>query len=51
MAEKSPIRKMAVWPRSWKCFSLRRTTVWPRVKVGRGGVDAEVDAQGLAGFE
>ena len=33
----SPIRKMTVWPRSWKCFILRSRTVWPRCRSGAVG--------------
>ena len=41
----SPIRKITVWPRSWKCFILRSRTVWPEMQIGRGRIKAGLDAQ------
>ncbi len=48
MPVKSPITKMTRWPRSWKCFIFRMSTVWPEVEVGRGGVEADLDRERLA---
>ena len=54
---KSPIRKIAVCPKSWKCLSLRRTTVCPRCRSGavgsmpsftRSGLPVERDFSSLA---
>ncbi len=33
----SPIRKITGCPRSWKCFILRSSTVWPRCRSGAVG--------------
>ena len=44
-AVKSPMMSTTVWPRSWNWRSLRSGTAWPRCRSGRGGVDAELDAQ------
>src|SRR5215471_13360049 len=47
MAVKSPIIKIAVWPRSWKCFSLRINTVWPRCRSGAVGSNPALTRSGL----
>src|SRR5579872_6203906 len=41
------MRKIAVWPRSWKCFSLRSTTVWPRCRSGAVGSMPSFTRSGL----
>src|SRR5579862_6768805 len=47
MPVKSPIRKIAVCPRSWKCFSLRRITVCPRCRSGAVGSIPSFTRSGL----
>ncbi len=37
MAVKSPMRKMTVWPMSWRRRSLFRMTMWPRWRSGAEG--------------
>ncbi len=44
-AVKSPMIRTAVWPASWNCRSLRRTTAWPSVEVRTAGIDPELDAE------
>src|SRR3989304_5927462 len=50
MPVKSPMRKMAVWPKSWKCFNLRRTTVWPRWMSGAVGSTPSLTRSGRPAF-
>src|ERR1700690_2912773 len=47
---KSPIRKMTVWPRRWKCRIFRKTTVCPRWRSGVDGSNPTFTTRGLPVF-
>jgi hypothetical protein len=44
---KSPIKKMTVWPMSWKCLSLRMSTVCPTWRSGAVGSNPALTRMGL----